>query len=93
MEENGLIPAVGTARQTVTGRTAPVENPWSETVALFCQLNAYLENPPRTRRSLYSHAAEEWEEMEARFIGPVKVGSAAKAPVIWYNSVKPTQVG
>ena len=93
MEDDGLIPAVGTSRQTASGATAPLENPWSETTRLFRTLNGRLENPPRTSNSPFSHAAEQWRLMKARFVGAAEFGKVSRPPIIWYNSVKPTQAG
>ena len=93
MEDDGLIPAVGTSRQTVTGVVAPLENPWNETMKLFRTLNGKLENPPRVSNSPFSQAAEQWKLMKARFVGLAGFGKISKPPIIWYNSVKPTQAG
>ena len=93
MEDDGLIPTQGTCHETVSGEIGPLENPWNETTTLFRKLNARLENPPRISNSPFSRAADEWERIKARFIGPAGLGTAADAPIIWYNSIKPTQPG
>ena len=93
MQEDTSIPAVGTRRQTVSGESAPPENPWAETNELFQTLCSYLENPPRSSRSPFNRATDRCKDMITHFVGPAQSGRCAEPPIIWYNSVKPTQAG
>ena len=63
------------------------ENPWNEMHRLFWQLDRRLQLSPRPNTIM----AERWTVQKNNLIGPAGEGSNINRPVIWYNSIKPTQ--
>ena len=69
------------------GKGNETELPFRETLELFEYLNRNLENAPRAN----TPKEETWEIVQRHLIGPAGEGLPSEMPIIWYNSVKPTQ--
>ena len=66
-----------------------VENPYKDVYDLFLRIGIWQQTPPRSSRRDH---VERWEGLQRRFFGPRRdEPGVQKFPVIWYNSVRPTE--
>jgi predicted GIY-YIG superfamily endonuclease len=84
-----IVPCLGSRRWIAEKNVASsvTENPWHEIHGLFQYLHNKSISPPRSA----SKASNIWDKYKKIFIGPAAQEQISSFPVIWFNSVKPTQ--
>jgi len=65
------------------------ENPYNEVFGLFSTIRLWQLDPPRHTRV---DQVEQWEALQERFFGNKRDdGKTQKLPIVWFNSVKPSE--
>ena len=75
--------------QLVTVTSTALENPYKDVYDLFSQLQMWQLAPPRSSRE---DQVERWERLQEVFMGDKRDDQKVqKLPIVWFNSVKPTE--
>ena len=70
-------------------RSMAVENPYGEVFGLFSTIRIWQLTPPRLTRV---DQVERWEDLQERFFGSKRDDEKLqKLPIVWFNSVKPSE--